>query len=226
MSRSVTAVELSKNAKTGPVSATYASQKTCPQDCVLLESGCYAEHGRVNITRKRLNSESAGSSAIDIAHEEADAIDRLSGGRDLRLHVVGDCSSDESARVVSGAAERFMARGKNKAWTYTHGWRDVGRESWGSVSVLASCHDKRGVESAMDRGYATCLTVETMPTKACRDEKGVTFIPCLEQSKGTKCADCRLCFNDRTLKTKRLVVLFALHGQRKKAIAGINGGRI
>ena len=38
------AVETSDNAKTGPVSATYASQHSCPR-CPLRGGGCYAEFG-------------------------------------------------------------------------------------------------------------------------------------------------------------------------------------
>ena len=219
MSKSVTAVEASKNSKTGTCSATYAAQVTCPPDCPLMGEGCYAEAGRVGITTRRLNDGAQG--AMGAAHEEADAIDTLSGLLDLRLHVVGDCATDEAARIVSGAAERFMERAlRTDAWAYTHAWRDVERESWGGVSVLASCHDETQVHEAMDKGYATCMTVEEMPEKAYKQD-GVTYIPCIEQTRDTPCVECRLCFKDEVLKRKKLVVLFALHTSKKKATAAL-----
>ena len=222
MSKSATAVEASKNRKTGPCSATYSGQVTCPPDCPLMGEGCYAESGRVGITTRRLND--AGGDAIEVAHEEAAALDTLSGLLDLRLHVVGDCATDEAARIVSGAAERFEKRARHTdVWTYTHAWKDVKRESWGGVSVLASCHSETQVHEAMDKGYATCMTVEEMPEKAYKRD-GVTYIPCLEQTRDTPCVQCRLCFKDKVLRRKKLVVLFALHTSKKKATAALRRG--
>lgn len=44
-----------KLSRRGNVSATYAPQQTCPQDCPLLGAGCYAEVGHVGIHTRRLN---------------------------------------------------------------------------------------------------------------------------------------------------------------------------
>src|SRR2546421_8042285 len=104
------AVETSTNAKLGPVSATYASQASCPRSCPWFGRGCYAESGLTGHTTRRLNR-SALRGALRIARAEARAIDALTGDRLLRLHVVGDARTDAAARELGAAARRYNARG-------------------------------------------------------------------------------------------------------------------
>jgi hypothetical protein len=50
---------------------------------------------------------------VDVVRAQAAEIDRLEvvPGRPLRLHTLGDCASDEAARIVAAAAARYRARG-------------------------------------------------------------------------------------------------------------------
>src|SRR5206468_1103992 len=125
------AVETSDNAKLGLVSATYASQASCPRSCPFRGHGCYAEGGLVGFQTRRLNRTRSRGPA-DVARAEARAIDGLTGDRLLRLHVVGDAPTPTAARTLSAALRRYAARGMmprhgKKAWTYTHAWRAVAR---------------------------------------------------------------------------------------------------
>src|SRR5947209_2259473 len=104
------AVETSTNSKLGPVSATYASQASCPPSCPWFNNGCYAERGLVGWQTRRLNR-SALRGALRSARAEGKAIDTLTGDRLLRLHVVGDARTDGAARELGAAARRYTARG-------------------------------------------------------------------------------------------------------------------
>jgi hypothetical protein len=210
----VSAVEVSENRKLGPVSATYVSQRSCPPDCPLLLGGCYAEWGHTGVHARRLNR-STVTSPLALAREEARAIDRLSGARDLRLHVVGDARTEAAARLLAESAERYVLRGggRSKVWTYTHAWRTVSRAAWGaSVSVLASCEGPGQVEQARARGYAAALVVPSFRQEAAYDHDGVRLLPCPEQTRGVRCSDCRLCLDDHRLHRAGLTIGFALHG--------------
>ena len=223
-------------------SATYAGQRSCSKDCPFLppelggkgKGGCYANAGHTRFTTSRVNKSEA--TPFEIATEEANAIDDLKGANALRLHVVGDCPNDEAAKIVSGAAMRYLARSwaaikaklgnhrkhrhKLAVWTYTHSWRDVLRSSWLGVSVLASCHSHEETQQAMRRGYAASMTVDTMPPKAYKIDD-TTYLPCLEMTHGIPCVDCRLCWDDKRLHAKKIVILFALHSSVKKALGSI-----
>ncbi len=213
----VFAKEVTEGIKLGPVSATYVSQITCPSACAFRGNGCYAEHGPLAmVTTKRLNKRALNNTAIEVAHQEAAAIDRLTGTRDLRLHVVGDCPTAEAAQIIAAAAERYIGRGLLcgkivGVWTYTHAWRTVPRSAWGGVSVLASCETTEHVAQARARGYATALVVDAHSGRTLHE--GV--LPCPEQTTpGVQCASCRLCLDDGRLRDAEISIGFGLHGDR------------
>ena len=223
-SAAVKVVEISSNAKTGKVSVSMASQATCPDSCKLKGNGCYAESGLMNIHTGRLNKATADATKIALAQAEAEGIDALSGKRDLRLHVVGDATTNATAKLLSDAAERHMDKAGKKAWSYTHGWREVARKAWGRVSVLASVETLADARKAMARGYAVAMVVSSFASdKASMLADDVKGIPCPSQTRDNiACTDCRLCWDDQALLSRRAIVLFAAHGSGagkvKKAI--------
>lgn len=217
------AVARSSNEKIGDAATTYAAQTSCPSSCAFFAGGgCYAENGRIysGVTGPlNLVAERAGLTALDVAVEEAAAIDALDvpAGRPLRLHTVGDCRTEEAARVVAGAADRYMARGGGPVWTYTHAWRVVDRASWGRVSVLASCETPAQVELARGRGYAPSIVLEAFAVPHRYDaETGfgtVDVLPCPAQTKeDVTCSSCRLCLDDGALAGRGYAIAFEVHG--------------
>lgn len=210
----------SGNAKIGDAATTYAAQVSCPSSCVFSAGGgCYAETGRVGkFVTAPLNAEASKVSAtpLEVALEEAEAIDSLPtvSGRPLRLHTVGDCKTDETARIVSAAAERYMERGGGPVWTYTHAWATVERASWGRVSVLASCETSDQIEAARSRGYAPSVVVEEFPTNTRYQSVplGTEVLPCPAQTAHVNCSTCRLCMNDGQLLERGYAIGFELHG--------------
>lgn len=216
------AVENSKNAKLGATSATYASQASCPGSCPLQGAGCYAEYGPLGYQTARLNR-SPITDPMTIALEEAAAIDRLSGDRLLRLHVVGDCPTPASAQIVTAACRAYAQRGMQprhgkKVWSYTHAWRDVARKDWGQVSILASCETPAQVRRAMRKGYAAALIVPEFASDKLYSLGGLKILPCPWQTRGVQCYTCRLCLDDTRLRKARIVIGFQAHGARKNVV--------
>jgi len=234
-----TAVELSKNSKTGPVSATYTCQQSCPGTCPFLpqsinpdsNGGCYGNCGNVAMIARRFNKAAATVPDLTpdmIAGAEAEAIDRLSGRHPLRLHVVGDTTTNKAAKTLGKAAQRFRQRGamyrsgKQPIWSYCHAWQTVDRSSWGKVSALASVHSLQEASEASDRGYAVAMTVDKHENKVERlyhvpTGKEWRGVACPEQMQGTTCVDCRLCFDDAKLREHKIIILFAIHSAAKRA---------
>ena len=185
-----------------------------PKDLRLLGRGLYAENGHLSAyVTKRLNrGVDAEVTKTMIASIEADAIDGLSGDRDLRLHVVGDSTTVIGTKAIAGAAERYMQRGGHTAFTYTHAWKTVPRSAWGAVSVLASCETPGDVWAARARGYATVLVVDEHRDERRHQRDGVDLLPCPQETRGTNCAACRLCMDDVRLRDASITVAFAVHG--------------
>lgn len=212
-----TAVEKSKNAKVGTVSATYASLHSCPSTCPFKGKGCYAQSGNVFFTVKKLDKcaeDTCQTSPEQIAKFEAEQIAKLSGKLPLRLHVSGDCTTNASARIVSEACKEYAKKHNQPVWTYTHAWKTVDRSSWGDVSVYASCETVEQCKEAIAKGYAAAM-VRGEQLESSEKVDGLRFTPCKEQAKGTPCVDCKLCFKD---KNKNRVIVFGAHGAGTKKV--------
>lgn len=214
-------VKLSKNGK--GVDATYASIKaTCPKNCALKNEGCYSQTGNTFFTVRRLDQNAGKKSGIAVANEEALAIDnawkggKVPNGQLLRIHVSGDCTTDNSAKIVSSAAERWLNRGGKNVWSYTHAWRRVKRNSWGKVNVLASMENPKDGKLAIKRGYAPALVVGSFKSDKAFVAEGIRWIPCPAQTKeNVTCADCKLCHNVDKLAERNAGIAFETHGAQK-----------
>jgi hypothetical protein len=216
VSTAVSIVRASHNGKLGLMSATYAAQTTCPETCAFRNSGCYAEGGALRFSTNQRNDSAVGKSPIDIAREERDGIIKLATGHGphlpLRVHVVGDCATNETATIVGGAMVAYESLTGQSAYTYTHGWRTTDRESWGRANVLASCESESDARDAVSRGYNVALVVAEHTSDKAYNVEGVgKVVPCVNQTHGKHCAECKLCF------TGKVSVAFAAHGTGAKA---------
>lgn len=172
----------------------------------------------------RLNK-STSTDLEDIAQCEADAIRKLTGRFPLRLHVVGDCTTDSSADIVSAAASEHQSKHGQPAWTYTHA-HNVRRESWRDVSVLRSCENVEQVQQAYEDGFASAMVVaEFERDTAYPIAEGIVGIPCPQQTgKVRDCMQCRLCMQDGKLRDNRRTILFEAHGSGRKRLVNLLTG--
>lgn len=227
--KSVTYVENSKNSKLSSgnnVDATYSSiSKTCSNTCPLKGTLCYAELGHTGIVVSRLD-ESPHKSALEVAREEANLIDKCYDGEKipankiLRLHVSGDSRTIQGTKLLASACKRWKKRGGAYVYTYTHSWKNVPRSTWGEVSVLASIENTSQVKLAKKNGYVPAIVVEEhLSDKAYYlDGSDIKWIPCPAQTKDRTCDQCKLCFDDLKLKQRNCGIAFSVHGARKKNI--------
>jgi hypothetical protein len=222
----VTLVKKSKNSKLGAnISATYASiEKTCPDSCGLKGKGCYAQTGYVGITNARLNK-SGQSDPSRIAREEAILIDqsfdsKSAGGKIIRLHVSGDSRTRKGTTYLANAAKRFLQKGGEFVYSYTHAWKTVPRKFWGKVSIMASCDSFADANLAMKSGYAPTTVVQKFPSTKAFTVPGssVTWIPCPSQTIDRTCSQCKLCMRADYLHSKQMGIAFEAHGSSKKKI--------
>lgn len=226
-------VENSKNSKISStkqqVAATYAPiLQTCPDSCNLKGAGCYAETSYTGMTNRKLENLAAAKSALDLAKDEAAAIDSAfskgvpqtgaNGGVDLRLHVSGDCKTTTAARTVAAAARRFARRGGGSVWSYTHAWRTVPRNAWEGVSILASVESLKDSWAARKRGYAPAIVVSEHKSDKLYRLGNSKFIPCPAQTRGVTCVTCRLCFNADRLHAAGIGIAFKAHGAKRNEL--------
>ncbi len=218
----------------GPyMSSTYVSIKaTCPDFCEFKENGCFANAGAAHLTMNGLNRAALGMSALEVTLAEAAAIDALCSrgvpadghkgqGRALRLHVGGEVSCSKGARALAESRDRWVSRGGGPMWTFTHRWRQIPREAWGGISVMASCRTLDDITHAVRRGYAPSTVVASFPSGqrpfGIAGRKG---IPCLNESgAGLTCAECQMCLHDTAVLARGQVIVLEAHGRDEEDAA-------
>lgn len=207
------------------VSATWVPQQSCHSDCPLLHNGCYAEYHRAGLHTHRLNKRAGmlrmtlKRLRLKLALEEAVGIFKLTGKRKLRVHVVGDCATAQTAGIIGKAMVAHEKKHGKAAWTYTHSWRRFGLAAWKGARVLASCETPQQARQAMARGYAVALMTPDHPTNKLYQHEGLTVVPCPAQMNHiVTCEDCTLCQNPTMLLNRNLVVGFQAHGNTAKRI--------
>lgn len=223
----------------GPyVTSTYVSiSATCPDSCVYKDNGCYAQAGATHLTMGPLDRAAAtGWDPDEVTEAEARAIDQVgktgiprdgaAGGRDLRLHVGGEVSSERGAWMLAQAAKRWRLRGGGDVWTFTARWREIPRPAWGEISVLASCQTEADVVLAVELGYVPAITVEDF--KGRLDVGGLRLLPCPWEANGKlTCAECRACLDDMQLLRDGRGIAFRLHGSQaekaRRSLRVLNG---
>lgn len=209
------------------VSSTYASiSATCPSSCVFRDHGCYVQAGTAADKMDKLDTAATERKLTGrrVNELEAELIDRqfpigvpgdgYDGGRDLRLHVGGDTADEAGAVALAGAVDRWRARLGGKVWTYTHNWRAIPLDAFGSITVLASVETLEGAAEAIDLGYTPAITLaEFASDRAYKLAGELKVVPCPAQTRGLKCVDCRLCMRQLPRGT---AIGFAVHGQMKR----------
>jgi hypothetical protein len=85
------------------------------------------------------------------------------------------------------------------------------------VSVLASVETRADATLAQSRGYAVAMVVPEHATGTAEVVDGSRLIPCVEQTRGRTCVECRLCLDADALRDRSTpgIIVLAIHGQSK-----------
>jgi hypothetical protein len=169
---------------------------------------------------RRLTKASVNAPLIQIQTQECDGIKALSGELILRLKVGGDTPNPQYAEGLRDACEVYTAKHGMPAYGYTHNWANIERQSFGNISMLASCDNVSDIPVAKSRGYATATLVSQFPQGAKTFEiHGQKLIPCPNQvNEKIQCVDCKLCTRDSILRAKDLTVAFRAHGRKSEEL--------
>lgn len=209
------------------VDATYTSiLHSCPDTCDLKDKGCYAKLSYVGMVNYRNERRARGASPLEIARYEAKAIDdsyngkKVPEGRFLRLHVAGDCRVRKGADLINNAIKRWLNRGGERVWSYTHAWMNVPKSRWSNVSMLASVDNVSQVAEARNNGYAPAIVVpEFTSDKAFKlDGCDTKWIPCPAQTRKVGCSDCKLCMRSDWLYQSNTGIAFEAHGAKRNSL--------
>jgi hypothetical protein len=197
--------------------ATYrAVGRSCPTDCVLLNNGCYAQGGNVNLHQRERVSETDG----EIFARE---IDRIPSGSVVRLHVSGDVMRDQGLNgstavdtdYLQAIVDTARARPDITFYGYTHAWKRINRNAYAwpdNLTLNASVDRPEDMQDAVSAGWPITTVV---PSDTEWKRQGDTVV-CPAQTSGLSCAECMLCAKPK----RSLRVAFRAHGASKRKADG------
>lgn len=208
------------------VSSTYvAIDQTCPSSCAWKGAGCYVTASKFTAganARLEAGATEHKLSGADVIRLEAALLSHVTlkgylPARPLRLHVGGDVVDADSTAELGDAGGRWLLAFGEPVWTYTHRWREIPADAWGSVRALASVETAEDAEHALDLGYAPALVVVEHTRAKAQKRGSMRVVPCPAETHDERtCFDCRLCTDD--LHARRTAIAFAAHGASKKRV--------
>lgn len=184
---------------------------SCPKTCALLDSGCYAQKGRVNMVQVRAETvlsrdlSSAGLAMMTAAN--------MAKPGPARLHVSGDLLKDGTLDLdyIKGLAEiapKVSSVSPVKAYGYTHAKGEEARKAISELKaagivIRPSLDDKPAPGGAFvaKKNFSNFLELKMA-------NPGVPMAKCREQLDGTSCANCGICYEE---KYDKVCVIFAQH---------------
>lgn len=215
------------------VCSTYVSvSATCSGSCPFKDRGCYVQAGITGRLIRQLDAAAFGMCSLDVIREECALIDSVFpsgvpqdgfvGGRDLRLHVGGDASTERGAEMLARSADLWQRRGGGSVWTYTHAWRQIDRRAWGVISASASVETVEEADDAWFSGYVPVLVLPRFERAGAYrlggSSTGLRLIPCSAELRGSNCAECRACIDSAHMRG-RYAIGIVVHGQWRKIAA-------
>jgi hypothetical protein len=220
---------VSSNVKTGPILTTITSRDSCPDNCSLKGSGCYAETGHVrmhwNNASKPFKQGRNGFTGGTLGDLCA-SVKSLPKGALWRHNVSGDLPHLSQCINNTALSEIVKANHNKRGFTYTHhkviGLDTIASENRDSIArankagftinLSADTLDQADQLKALNIGPVVCIVPEDHPQHSTTPAGNpIVICPAVTRDDVT-CASCGLC----AVSTRRSIVGFPVHGAGKK----------
>jgi hypothetical protein len=222
--------QISANKKTGPIAVSTSPKKTCPPECPLINDGCFAASGPLNLHWLKVSDNNRGVPFDDFLLQ----VGALPMRAEYRHNQAGDLPGQDGqidAPKLNKLAKTTKKR-KLRAFTYSH------------YNVLTNINNRLAIQAANKDGFIinlsanniaevdTLLNLKIAPVavimplsskKVSYTEKGNKIVICPAQTnKHTTCKVCMLCANG----ARDFTIGFLPHGTgaKKAALATNNLG--
>lgn len=218
---------VSSNAKTGPIPVTMSTKDTCPSNCSLKGSGCYAESGNVNIHWNRLSNGSYDNSVkVSDWVGLCNNVKSLPNGQLWRHNSAGDLLHADQWIIAAYVFMLADANNNRRGFTYTH--------HIVHGQTTAAKHNRSVIKQSNDRGFTINLSADNLaiadayvklgiapvvvilpedsPTiQQTPDGNTVVVCPAITSDK-VACSTCGIC----SMKDRKSIIGFPVHGTGKK----------
>jgi len=228
---------VSSNVKTGPILTTITSRESCPDNCSLKGSGCYAETGHVRLHWNNASKpfkQGRNGFTGGMLGDLCASVKSLPKGALWRMNVSGDLAHDNQEISVEPLREIIGANKGKRGFTYTHhivlgtsvqaiynsSNIKFSNMAGFTINLSADTLEQADQLKALDIGPVVCIVPEDHPQHSTTPAGNPVIVCPAVTRDDITCAACGLC----AVSTRRSIVAFPVHGAGKKKAANVFKG--
>lgn len=210
----------SSNQKVGPIPVSTTSANSCPNECPLKGTNCYARFGALSWYWKKIPK-------IGMLWEQfCEAVRQIPSGTYARWNQAGDLPQNSKGKIHKTKLRQLVDACRHlKSWTYTHyDPRDPhnaqaiseANQSPG-ITINLSANNLSEADQFVELGIGPVTTILSYdcPDRGNTTPAGRPIVVCPAQTTDITCAKCRLC----QVKHRKSIIGFKAHGPAKKRLS-------
>lgn len=213
----------SGNVKVGPIPVSTTEEKSCPTECPLKGTDCYARFGPLGMHWRKIGEGGRGDNWSAFCRR----VSKFVKGQLWRHNQAGDLPQNENGKIDSEKlAELTKAAAHTRGWTYTHydptdshnADAIAAANESGGLTVNLSADSMAEVDqySKLGIGPVVVTLPSDTPHNGNKSPEGLTIVICPAQTQETMtCEQCQLC----AVRDRKCVVGFLAHGTAQKRLS-------
>jgi hypothetical protein len=213
----------SGNRKVGPIPVSTTEADSCPNECPLKGTDCYARFGPLGMHWRKIGPDGRGTQWDFFCR----AISKFLPGQLWRHNQAGDLPQTEDGKIDAvKCGQLSKASQHTKGWTYTHYdptdednavvIDSMNRAGGMTVNLSADSLDEADNYAALDIGPVCVILPKDSPTMGNKTPKGLPIVTCPAQTnENMSCDECRLC----QVRDRKSIVGFLAHGTASKRLS-------
>ena len=219
----------SGNVKVGPIPVSTTEEASCPSECPLNGTDCYARFGPLGMHWRKVKEGGRGDNWTAFCQR----MRSFAEGTPFRHNQAGDLPKNKRGTINRAKLRQLVSAVSGlRGWTYTHydpnkadNAQAISEANKGGFTVNLSADSLEQADDYHALGIApvVCILPKDAPKRGNKTPNGLPVVVCPAQTNDDiKCSDCLLCEKSQ----RKSVVGFLAHGTASKRLSErvSNGG--
>lgn len=218
----------SGNRKVGPIPVSTSEEKTCPTECPLKGTDCYARFGPLGMHWRKVGEGGRGDNFTAFCER----VKKFAMNQLWRHNQAGDLPQRKDGKVDRRKSLQLArASAHTKGWTYSHydptdahnqkTLKDMNDIGGLTVNLSADSLAEADEYSALNIGPVTVVLPADAQTRGNKTPGGLPIVTCPAQTQDDmSCDQCKLC----QVRDRKSIVGFLAHGTAGKRLSKKLGG--
>jgi hypothetical protein len=213
---------VSANRKVGAIPVSTTEEKSCPIECPLKDTDCYARFGPLGMHWRKIGEGGRGDNWAAFCKR----VKKFAKQQLWRHNQAGDLPQLEEKLDAEKCAELSVASQHTKGWTYTHYnpldshnqevIRKMNSVPGMTVNLSADTMAEADTYSNLGIGPVVVTLPENTPHRGNKTPNGLPIVICPAQTQDEMaCSQCKLC----QIRDRKSIVGFLAHGTAKKRLS-------